>query len=60
MYADRDHGLYDGSKKIGNCFPFPGDDFYCGAGVGRVEGQRAIRCLINSINSEDINDNKPK
>ncbi|KAI1406282.1 hypothetical protein F4819DRAFT_441119 [Hypoxylon fuscum] len=61
IYANRGWGLFDKSdKQVGTCMPFPDDDFSCGAGLGRAEGDRKVRCLIDSVNSDDINSHKPK
>lgn len=60
MYANRDWGLFDlKDNKVGTCMPFPDETFYCGVGLGQVVGVRKIRCLIDSVNSEDINSHRP-
>ncbi|KAI2616284.1 hypothetical protein GGR54DRAFT_610259 [Hypoxylon sp. NC1633] len=60
IYANRNWGLFDLSdKQVGTCQPFPGDDFFCGAGLGRAEGQRLVRCTIDSVNSDAITAHRP-
>ncbi|KAI0178758.1 hypothetical protein GGR52DRAFT_533317 [Hypoxylon sp. FL1284] len=60
IYAERDWGLFDmDDNQIGTCMPFPGDDFFCGTGVGRAEGYRKVRCLIDSVTSDDIKSHRP-
>ncbi len=61
IYANRGWGLFDkNDKQVGTCMPYPNDDFYCGKGAGRAEGERKVRCLTNSVNSGDINAHRPK
>lgn len=60
IYANRNWGLFDlRDNKVGNCVPFPDRTFYCGVAVGQVEGVRRIRCMIESVNSKDINSHRP-
>lgn len=60
-YKDRDWGLFDqDDKQIGQCMTFPGHEYECGLTVGRTFAVRKFRCLINSIDADDINSHRPK
>ncbi|KAF2149361.1 hypothetical protein K461DRAFT_270964 [Myriangium duriaei CBS 260.36] len=61
LYAARDWGLYDlKDNKVGSCeaIKHPGDQFFCGAGAGRAEGQAKLRCKVDAT-AEDINKHRP-
>ncbi|KAM0325156.1 hypothetical protein ACHAQA_007695 [Verticillium albo-atrum] len=60
IYKNRGFGFYNREgHKVGNCMPYEGHDFTCGGVFGRTNGHRKFRCLVNSVNADDINDNRP-
>lgn len=60
LYANRDWALVDlDGNQVGSCETVAdGSEFFCGAGLGRAEGQLKVHCTTDST-ADDINGNKP-
>ena len=60
LYADRGWGLFDLSgNQVGSCEAIAnGGEFFCGAGIGRAEGQRKFHCTVG-VSGAEITANRP-
>ena len=59
IYQNRDWGMFDKDDvKHDDCMPLPDIDYECGTAVGRAEGYRKLRCIID-YTVDDLNGNLP-